>query len=117
MSYQSPSYEVVERIGRVEIRNYDGYLAAETVVEGTLERAGNAGFRTLARFIFGANEATPGESTKIAMTTPVAQVPEGDRFRIRFMMPGEYTTDTLPTPNDERVVIREVGPQQVAAIR
>ena len=117
MSYESPEYTVTERIGRVEIRDYDGYLAAETTVDGPLERAGNAGFRTLARFIFGANETAPGESTKIAMTTPVTQVPTGDRYRIRFMMPRAYTTDTLPTPADDRVTITEVGPQRVAALR
>jgi hypothetical protein len=116
MSIESPAYEVVERIGRVEIRDYEGYLAAETEVSGALDRAGNNGFRTLARFIFGANENARGENTKIAMTTPVTQVPSGDRFRIRFMMPSEYTADSLPTPNDDRVTIREVEPHRVATI-
>ena len=106
MAYESPSYVVVERIGPVEIRDYDGYLAAETDVDGSLEQAGNAGFRTLARFIFGANQVSPGQSTKIAMTSPVTQVPADDRFRVRFMMPTQYTADSLPVPDDPRVEIK-----------
>jgi hypothetical protein len=117
MAYESPSFVVVERIGRVEIRDYDGYLAAETDVDGPLEQAGNAGFRTLARFIFGANQVSPGQSTKIAMTSPVTQVPADDRFRVRFMMPTKYTAESLPVPDDPRVTIVEVGPQRLAAIR
>lgn len=64
MAYESPSYVVVERIGRVEIRDYEGYRAAETDVDGPLEQAGNAGFRTLARFIFGANQVSPGRARR-----------------------------------------------------
>ena len=117
MAYESPSYVVVERIGPVEIRDYEGHLAAETDVDGSLERAGNAGFRTLARFIFGANQVSPGQSTKIAMTSPVTQVPADDRFRVRFMMPTQYTAESLPVPDDPGVTIVEVGPQRLAAIR
>ena len=34
MAYESPSYVVVERTGPVEIRDYEGNLAAETDVAG-----------------------------------------------------------------------------------
>ena len=117
MAYESPNYQVEERTGEIELRRYEPYLVAETLVEGPLERAGNGGFRVLAGYIFGGNKTAGGDSTKIAMTTPVIQDRVGDQFRVRFMMPNGYTGDSLPTPNDPRVTITEVGPQRLAAIR
>lgn len=67
---EEPRFDVVDRVGTVEIRQYGVRLAAETLVEGGDEYAArNEGFRRLAAFIFGAN--TSGDS--IAMTAPVAQ--------------------------------------------
>lgn len=51
------------------------------------------------------------------MTTPIAQDRVGDQYRVRFMMPTQYTVESLPIPNDSRVTISEVGPQWFAAIR
>lgn len=121
MAYESPAYEVLRTIGRVEIREYEPYLAAETVVGGSIESAGNKGFRALASFIFGRNTTTDddgatGSSTKIAMTTPVTQQPVGDRYRVRFMMPTRYTRESLPSPTDPSVEICLVDPGRVAAI-
>lgn len=117
MAYESPTYHVEERIGEIELRRYERYLVAETLVEGPLERAGNGGFRVLAGYIFGGNKTEDGGSTKIAMTTPVIQDRVGDQFRVRFMMPNRFTDESLPTPNDPRVTITEVGPERLAAIR
>jgi hypothetical protein len=122
MAYESPAYRVLSKRGRVEIREYEPYLAAETVVEGSIESAGNRGFRRLAGFIFGGNTTTgpdgdPAGSTKIAMTTPVTQQPAGDRYRIQFMMPSDYTLESLPEPTDPGVEIRVVDARRVAAVR
>ena len=128
VSYESPSYRVAERIGEVEIREYDGYLVAETEVDGSLETAGNQGFRILARYIFGANQGrqkvamtspvSQQKGTKIPMTSPVTQSREdAGRFVVRFMMPEEYTLETLPTPTDARIRIEEVPARRLAAIR
>lgn len=117
MSYESPAYVVESRIGEVEIRNYEPYVVAETVVDSSLERAGNGGFRRLAGYIFGGNKTATGDSTKIAMTTPVTQERVDDGYRIRFMMPSEHDVESLPTPNDESVRIEQVGPQRLGAIR
>lgn len=117
MAYESPSYRVEERIGEIEIRQYESYLVAETLVQASLEGAGNGGFRRLAGYIFGGNETAGGDSTKIAMTTPVTQDRVGDEYRVRFMMPSQYTGESLPTPTDSRVTFGEVGPQRLAAIR
>ena len=117
MAYESPTYRIEERIGKIELRRYEPYVVAETLVEGSLERAGNGGFRRLAGYIFGGNETASGDSTKIAMTSPVTQDRVGDRYRVRFMMPSSFTGDSLPTPKDAQVTISEVGPQLLAAIR
>ena len=117
MAYESPTYRVEERIGAIELRRYEPYLVAETLVRGPLEGAGSGGFRLLAGYIFGGNETADGDSTKIAMTTPVTQDRVGDEYRVRFMMPSHYTDDSLPTPKDPRVTISEVRPQRLAAIR
>ena len=117
MSYESPIYRVDEQIGGVELRRYEAYVVAETLVSGSLERVGNGGFRRLAGYIFGGNETAAGASTKISMTTPVTQSRVGDDYRVRFMMPSSYSGVSLPTPNDSRVTISQVGPQLLAAIR
>lgn len=129
VAYESPDYRVTSKLGDVEIREYSPYLVAETTVDGTLENAGNQGFRILAKYIFGANRGSKkiamtspvtqekGEGSRIAMTTPVTQERVGERFQVRFMMPPEYSRETLPVPNDARVVIREVPARTLAAIR
>jgi SOUL heme-binding protein len=62
-------YDVIERIGEVEIRAYGPRLAAETTVAAANEEAGrNEAFRILAGYISGGNL----EQVNIAMTTPVA---------------------------------------------
>ena len=131
VAYESPNYRVTEALEGVEIREYDPYVVAETDVDGSIEDAGNQGFRILAKYIFGDNQAktkvamtapvsqektTPG-SEKIAMTAPVTQERVGEQFTIQFMMPSKYTLDTLPTPNDTRIRFREVEGKRLAAIR
>lgn len=129
VALESPDYRVVETLGDVEIREYQPYLVAETEVDGSLEDAGNRGFRILAKFIFGANEGktkvemtapvtqAKSKSEKISMTAPVTQTRTGERFTIRFMMPSEYTKETLPEPTDPRIRIREVPARRLAALR
>ena len=117
MAYESPTYRVEELIDEIELRRYEPYLVAETLVPGPLERAGNGGFRLLAGYIFSGNKTADGDSTKIATTTPVAQDRVGDQFRVRFMMPTRHTDESLPTPKDLRFTISEVGPQRLAGYK
>ena len=115
----------------VEIRRYDSTVVAETLIEGgSYSEAGNAGFRRLASYIFGANRG----DAKIAMTAPVAMAPDsGQRiamtapvdsardssggWRIAFYMPAGYTLESLPQPLDPRVTLRVVPGRWVAALR
>lgn len=72
---EEPRFEVLERIGEtVEVRRYGPRLAADVTVAADEMAARSAGFRRLARFIFGANRARD----TIAMTAPVTVAPGAD---------------------------------------
>ena len=125
MAIEKPSYHVVQRREAFELREYAPYLVAETVVGGSREEAGNAGFRILAGYIFGKNRGekkiamtapvTQSEPAKISMTAPVTQAGQEGRWSIQFMMPSGYTLETLPEPLDPAVSFRVVPARRVAA--
>jgi hypothetical protein len=60
---------------------------------------------------------TQQASEKIAMTAPVTQQGDGQTWRVRFVMPAKYTTDTLPKPNNAAVKIKEIAAKRFAVIR
>jgi len=121
-------YDVVVSEGDFEVRDYKGAVIAETVVNEEYEDAGGTGFRRLAGYIFGKNR----KKTKIAMTAPVIQehigeniamtapvVREGTEkgWRMAFVMPAEYSLETLPEPLDPNVVLKKVPARRVATLR
>jgi hypothetical protein len=118
---------VLESPAGLEIRRYGPRIAAETTVTGQGERARNAGFRRLAGYIFGGNTARTSiamtapvaqASEKIAMTAPVGQTPDGaGAWRIQFIMPSQYSLDTLPTPKDPSVRLVAIEPETFAVLR
>ena len=128
MAIEKAKYSVLEKQGRFEIRQYESQLVAETLVAGDLENAGSVGFRRLFKFISGENQkkqsismtapvAQEEEPKKIAMTAPVSQEKQGNRWRITFMMPSEYSLETLPEPLDENIrLVKEPG-RLMAAVR
>jgi len=131
MAIEQPNYRVVQKLGDFEIREYAPYVVAETEVSGTRESAGNSGFRTLAGYIFGKNRGerkiamtapvTQAEGKKIAMAAPVTQASRGSgedgaRWLIQFMMPTQYSLETLPEPLDPAIHFRLVQPRRVAAL-
>lgn len=126
MAIEEPRYDVSERDGRFEIRTYAPTVVAATTVDGaTLSEASNAGFRVLARYIFGANVGRgPGDvpvetrrGERIAMTAPVGTTGGAGRWEITFAMPAGRTLADLPLPEDPRVTLREVPGRRVAAAR
>jgi hypothetical protein len=124
---EEPKYTVVIKEDQFEIREYASYLVAETIVEGEFSEVGNEGFRRLFKFISGENRlkqpiamtAPVGQeaSAKIEMTAPVQQQQEAGRWRVSFVMPSEYTLETIPQPMDERISIRQAPGGLVAAVR
>ena len=57
------------------------------------------------------------DSEKIAMTAPVNQQKEAENWRVTFMMPSEYTLETLPEPLDERIQLKKVESRLVAVLK
>jgi hypothetical protein len=128
MAIERAQYTVVKKEGNFELRQYEPNLVAETIVEGDFDEVGNEGFRRLFDYISGNNRkqqsismtapvSQKAESEKISMTAPVNQVRVGEKYRITFLMPAEYTMETLPEPLDTRVKLKEVPGQLIAAFR
>jgi hypothetical protein len=128
MAIEEAAYTVVTKDKNYEIRDYAPHVVAETLVEGTLEEAGNKAFERLFRYISGGNRSR----VKVAMTAPVSQQPKGERIpmtapvaqqRVReqwavsFMMPAVSTLETLPEPEDPQVTLRQVPGRRMAAVR
>jgi hypothetical protein len=128
MAIEEAKYEVIKRDNNFEIRDYETHILAETVVEGNLEDAGSEAFKRLFRYISGDNRS----GDKVAMTAPVSQQPTGEKIKmtapvgqqrlgkswaVSFMMPGSYTLETLPEPEDPKVTLRQVPARRMAAVR
>lgn len=143
VNIEEPAYTVIKQEGDFELRVYRSMIVAETTVSGSLDSAGDDGFRAIAGYIFGANTSKgTSSSEKIAMTVPVTMAPETatsnqrgsekiamtvpvtmqpgstpDRWRMHFVMPGKYTLESLPIPENPAVTLRQIAPQRVAVNR
>ncbi|MEE2909747.1 MAG: heme-binding protein [Candidatus Poribacteria bacterium] len=116
MAIEKPQYEILERHGSVEIRQYPKVIIAGTKVEQPYRTALYSGFRSIANYIFGGND----ENMKIAMTAPVIshQVEKNvETHEILFIMPKKYEIDSLPKPDRGNVYLEERTLDKVASIR
>lgn len=124
---EHPPYTTLATQENIEIRRYEPRILAEVEVEGDRDKAINEGFELLADFIFGNNTAQQNismtapvqqqASQKIAMTAPVQQQASGDAWKVSFIMPSEFTMETLPRPNNDRVTITQLPARKYAVIR
>ncbi len=127
MAIEEPSFTIISKTESYEIRKYGPIIVAETKVDGDFENAGNQAFKILAGYIFGGNTT----KTKIAMTAPVSQtaVIKSEKiemtapvtmnkslngFLVQFTMPKSYSIETLPIPNDKKVLIKQIPSRTVA---
>ncbi len=128
MAIEKAKYQVLERDQNFELRQYAPRIVAETFVAGNFKAVGNVGFRRLYDYISGQNVKNQtismtapvtqeAESEKIAMTAPVTQEKSQDKWRITFLMPAEYTLETLPKPLDRHVNLVEEPGYLMAVIR
>lgn len=120
--YQAPRYTVTQQSGAFEVREYEPALMAEVTVRASQSSALRKGFQILAGYIFGGNTSassvamtspvTQSSAETIAMTSPVTQSGEDGLWTVGFMMPREYTMDTLPTPKDNAIRFVMTEPSQ-----
>lgn len=128
---EEPSYEVLRKIGEIELRQYTPYVVAEVLIEADADEAGNLAFPILAGYIFGKNKGKKefamtapvtqaAAPTKLEMTAPVTQTAApgtAGSYLVQFVLPKDVTLASAPEPLDTRVQLREVAATQVAVIR
>ena len=127
-SIESASYKTLMQDGNFELRDYAAQIRVETEVEGEFKQAGNKAFRLLFDYISGDNKSqqkiamtspvSQETSQKVAMTTPVSQSQsDNGNWRVGFLVPAEYSQETVPLPNNPKVTLRAIPAQKMAAIR
>ncbi|MGD8875966.1 MAG: heme-binding protein [Gammaproteobacteria bacterium] len=124
---EQAKYDVFETHGAIEIRDYAPMIVAEVSVSGARKKAIGDGFRLIADYIFGNNISSQKvamtapviqqPSEKIAMTAPVTQQGGGGLWDVQFVMPSDYTMQTLPKPNNPDVILKEIAGKRFAVIR
>jgi hypothetical protein len=130
MATEEPQFSILEKTPPFELRSYAPMILAEVKVEGDLEEASSQGFRLIAAYIFGQNqvsekiamttpvaieEQTP-KSAKIAMTSPVSIESNAGQWTVSFVMPAQYTMESLPKPLNSKVQIRQIPAVKRAVI-
>jgi hypothetical protein len=113
LATEEPAFKILMAEGDFAIRDYPAVTVAEERVDGDQGSAGNRGFRLLAGYIFGGNQA--GRS--ISMTAPVAMEPGEEHWKVRFFMPEGMTSATLPAPNDPAVTLHDLAPSRMAVLQ
>lgn len=111
----------------IEIRNYPPKIIAQTEASGNRKEAISKGFRVIADYIFGNNKTskkvamtTPvmqQTTEEIAMTAPVMQQSNGNLWNVEFVMPNDYTMETLPKPNNASVKLIEIPQKRFVVIQ
>jgi effector-binding domain-containing protein len=132
MAIEEPKFTLLEKDQAFELRDYAPKIIAEVVVDGDMREASSKGFRLIADFIFGNNAVQSGQSEKISMTAPVSLEPRAEKismtvpvgvqhqnndWKVYFVMPSQYTLETLPKPNNPLVSIKKIPSQKYAVIR
>ena len=78
--YKEPQYNVLEKDGSIEIREYSEYVVAKTSRNKNFDSTENNMFRTLASYIFGRNET----NQNIPMTAPVTTFKNDNAYNMLF---------------------------------
>jgi hypothetical protein len=130
MATEEPKYSVVEKEPPFEVRAYAPMIVAEVQVDGDLDGASGQGFRLIAAYIFGQNqvgekiamtapvnvEEKTSQSAKIAMTAPVGIESKAGKWTVSFVMPAEYTMESIPKPINSQVQLRQIPAVKKAVI-
>ena len=130
MATEEPKYTVLEKEPPFEVRAYAPTIVAEVQVEGDLDGASSQGFRLIAAYIFGQNQVSEEiamtapvtvvdqsvKNAKIAMTAPVGIESNAGKWVVSFVMPAEYTMETIPKPLNSQVQLRQIPAVKKAVI-
>jgi hypothetical protein len=125
---EEPNFQIIRKIGTVELRQYDPYVVAEVVVDAPAEDAGRRAFPILAGYIFGKNRGEKkfamtapviqmAAPMKMEMTAPVTQSAVQSGIQVQFLLPASVSLEFAPEPLDSRVNLRLIPASQWAAIR
>lgn len=121
-------YMMERRVGALEIRRFAAQRCAETSVDASsFEAASSEAFARLAHYIFGhgiamttpvviARSDRPGSEVLPDWRVSVPSAGEG-RYTMRFFLPPDRTLGELPSPDDDRVHLRELAAHRSIAMR
>jgi hypothetical protein len=105
-------YKVIKEYDDFEIRQYEASLfTSVTLKMGEYNKASRKGFSILGGYIFGANE----KKESISMTSPVSMSLE-DEMTMMFMVPKEFSKETLPKPENQNIEFIQMPEKKMAAI-
>lgn len=126
MAIERPRYTIELSEEPLEVRDYAPTIVATVHVAGDRSDAVSAGFRLLAGYIFGDNQAhgkiamtapvTQNVALTIPTTTPAEQKSVLSGWDVQFTMPAAYTLSTLPKPADSRISLVQLPARRVASI-
>ena len=130
MATDEPDFNLILKEDKFEIREYAPKIIAQVEVFGDFDDVSSKGFKILADYIFGNNTSTGGNS-RIEMTAPVEMEPlaqkinmnksvltEGNdnKWIVSFIMPDEFTLETLPKPNNKSIKVLSLSKEKYAVI-
>ena len=130
MATEEPEFTLTHKENNFEIREYSPRIIAQVSVSDDFDGASSAGFKSLADYIFG-NNMINDQSQKIAMTAPVIAEPTSEKINmtapvlaegknnewlISFVMPKEYSIESLPKPNNSAVILIERPRERYAVV-
>jgi len=130
MATEEPKFTILEKEPPFEVRAYAPMIVAEVQVDGDLDGASSQGFKLIAAYIFGQNQVSEKiamtapvtvedqapKNAKIAMTAPVGIESSAGKWTVSFVMPAEYTMDTIPKPINTQVQLRQIPALKKAVI-
>lgn len=130
MATEEPEFTVIFQEDNFEIREYEPRIIAHVQTIGDFDDASSKGFKMLADFIFGNNTinntskkismtapvSASLSSKKISMTAPVIAENNNNEWSISFVMPKEFTIETLPVPNNQDIKITALPKEKFAVI-
>jgi len=109
-------FQVIQKYEDFELRRYEACVIAEVEMNSDFGSATNGAFRYLFNYISKGNQKRQG----ISMTAPViattTETMDSDNWRVSFVMPHGSKLEHLPLPEDARVKLVAMPPQECVAL-